>query len=108
IRHLLSVCGTSTAIEAERLQRWCHPGNQLSKNRLQQAQAQLRAGNGALARLSRMRVAVVGASGTGSLMMELLLRAGAGEILVFEFDVIKGLNLNRILHARRRDADENV
>lgn len=35
-------------------------------------------GKGALSRLSKMRVAVVGASGTGSLMMELLLRAGAG------------------------------
>ncbi len=65
-------------------------------------------GNGALARLSRMRVAVVGSSGTGSLMMELLLRAGVGEIVVFEFDVIKDHNLNRILYARRCDADANV
>jgi molybdopterin/thiamine biosynthesis adenylyltransferase len=65
-------------------------------------------GKGALARLSRMRVAVVGASGTGSLMIELLLRAGVGEIVIFEFDVIKNHNLNRILYARRRDADANV
>ena len=65
-------------------------------------------GSGALARLSRMRVAVVGASGTGSLTMELLLRAGVGEIVVFEFDVIKDHNLNRILYARRCDAAVNV
>lgn len=65
-------------------------------------------GKGALARLSRMRVAVVGASGTGSLIIELLLRAGVGEIVIFEFDVIKHHNLNRILYARRRDADANV
>jgi molybdopterin/thiamine biosynthesis adenylyltransferase len=65
-------------------------------------------GKGALARLSRMRVAVVGASGTGSLIIELLFRAGVGEIVIFEFDVIKHHNLNRIVYARRRDADEKV
>ena len=65
-------------------------------------------GKGALARLSRMRVAVVGASGTGSLIIELLLRAGVGEVVIFEFDVIKNHNLNRILYARRRDADASV
>lgn len=65
-------------------------------------------GSGALARLSRMRVAVVGASGTGSLMMELLLRAGVGEIVIFEFDIIKDHNLNRILHARQCDADASI
>jgi molybdopterin/thiamine biosynthesis adenylyltransferase len=65
-------------------------------------------GSGALARLSRMRVAVVGASGTGSLIIELLLRAGVGEIVVFEFDIIKEHNLNRILYARQRDADANI
>jgi hypothetical protein len=65
-------------------------------------------GSGALARLSRTRVAVVGASGTGSLIIELLLRAGVGEIVVFEFDVIKDPNLNRILYARQRDADGNI
>ena len=65
-------------------------------------------GEGALARLSDMRVGVVGASGTGSLVMELLLRAGVGEIVVFEFDVIKDHNLNRILHSRKRDADADV
>ncbi len=65
-------------------------------------------GSGALARLSRMRVAVVGASGTGSLIIELLLRAGVGEIVVFEFDIIKDHNLNRILYARQRDADANI
>jgi molybdopterin/thiamine biosynthesis adenylyltransferase len=63
---------------------------------------------GALASLSKMRVGVVGASGTGSLVMELLLRAGTGEIVVFEFDVIKDHNLNRILHSRQCDADSGA
>ncbi|HYX27297.1 MAG TPA: ThiF family adenylyltransferase [Pyrinomonadaceae bacterium] len=62
-------------------------------------------GKGAQRRLSRMRVAVVGASGTGSLMLELLTRAGVGEIVIFEFDDIKDHNLNRIVHSRKSDAD---
>ena len=65
-------------------------------------------GAGALYKMSRMRFGVVGISGTGSLMAELLLRAGAGEIVCFEFDVIDETNLNRILHSRRVDADTRV
>jgi molybdopterin/thiamine biosynthesis adenylyltransferase len=55
-----------------------------------------------------MRFGVVGISGTGSLMVELLLRAGAGEVVCFEFDRIDETNLNRILHSRRVDADAGV
>ncbi len=65
-------------------------------------------GKGALARLSRMRVAVVGTSGTGSLIVELLQRASVGEIVVFEFDIVQDHNLNRILHSRQCDADAGV
>jgi hypothetical protein len=61
-------------------------------------------GSGALLRLSTMRVGVVGASGTGSLVAELLLRAGVCEIVIFDFDRIEIVNLNRILHSRNRDA----
>lgn len=61
-------------------------------------------GQGALAKLSKMRIALVGVSGTGSLVAELLLRAGVGEIVLFEFDFIEKVNLNRILHSRMGDA----
>jgi hypothetical protein len=61
-------------------------------------------GAGALADLSRMRVGVVGLGGTGSLMVELLLRAGVGEIVGFDFDVAEESNLNRVLHLREIDA----
>src|SRR5689334_19166497 len=52
-------------------------------------------GAGALATLASMRIAVVGAGGTGSLMAELLARAGAGEIIIFDFDPAEVSNLNR-------------
>jgi molybdopterin/thiamine biosynthesis adenylyltransferase len=51
-----------------------------------------------------MTVAVVGASGTGSLVCELLARAGCRRILVMDHDIVKIENLNRILHATRVDA----
>lgn len=62
-------------------------------------------GAGALARLCKIRIGIVGVSGTGSIVAELLVRAGAGEIVLFEFDHIEEVNLNRILHARKKDAD---
>ena len=69
------------------------------------ARARALTGDGALARLSRMRVGVVGASGTGSLAVELLLRAGVGEILIFDFDHAEPSNLNRVLHLRVTEAE---
>lgn len=61
-------------------------------------------GAGALSNLSKMRVALVGLGGTGSLMVELLLRAGVGEIVGFDFDAAEDSNLNRVLHLREIDA----
>ena len=65
-------------------------------------------GRGALYRFSQLRVAVVGASGTGSLMIELLVRAGVSEVVVFEFDGSDETNLNRVVHLRMKDAQANV
>jgi hypothetical protein len=61
-------------------------------------------GSGSLALLSGMTVAVIGASGTGSLVCELLARAGCRRILLIDHDVVKIVNLNRILHATMDDA----
>lgn len=57
----------------------------------------------ALRALSEMTVAVVGVSGTGSLMCELLIRAGVRHLLLIDDDIVKLINLNRILHARVAD-----
>jgi len=65
-------------------------------------------GPGALARLARSRVGIVGLSGTGSLMAELLMRAGVGELVFFEFDPADRTNLGRVLHLRSTDAAERA
>jgi hypothetical protein len=61
-------------------------------------------GSGALAQLARSTMAVVGASGTGSLICELLARAGCRRILLIDRDLVKLVNLNRILYATSDDA----
>ena len=60
-------------------------------------------GAGALNRLSRIKVAIVGASGTGSLISELLVRAGCKHLMIVDDDIVKDVNLNRIVHAIQRD-----
>lgn len=65
-------------------------------------------GTGAMYQMSKLRIAVIGVSGTGSLMIELLSRAGAGEIVLFEFDVADETNLNRVLHLRQCDVELNA
>lgn len=62
-------------------------------------------GSGALAVLSGITIAVIGASGTGSLVCELLARAGCKRILLIDHDTVKLVNLNRILHATREDTE---
>src|SRR5579875_1021186 len=65
-------------------------------------------GAGALAVLAGLTVAVIGASGTGSLICELLARAGCRHIVLIDDDVIKIINLNRILYATQEDVDKGT
>ena len=63
-------------------------------------------GSGALALFAGMTVVVIGASGTGSLVCELLARAGCRRIIIIDHDIVKIVNLNRILYATREDAEK--
>ncbi|MHA6913574.1 ThiF family adenylyltransferase [Ralstonia pseudosolanacearum] len=57
-------------------------------------------------RLRALRVGVVGCSGTGSIVIEQLIRNCVGELVVVDPDHIEDRNLNRILNSTRRDAEQ--
>jgi hypothetical protein len=55
-------------------------------------------------RLGRITAAVIGCSGTGSIVIEQLVRLGIGRLVIVDDDIVKYLNLNRILNATAADA----
>lgn len=57
-------------------------------------------GAGTVERLRGLRAAVVGCSGTGSVVVEQLVRLGVGELVLVDPDFIEDKNLNRILNSR--------
>jgi hypothetical protein len=61
-------------------------------------------GKGTTQRLQKMSVAVVGCSGTGSPVIEQLVRLGVGRLVLVDPDHVEERNLNRILNATREDA----
>lgn len=61
---------------------------------------------GTIERLRRLSVAVIGASGTGSPVIEQLTRLGVGELVIVDDDKIEDRNINRILHSTLRDAKD--
>lgn len=54
--------------------------------------------------LSRLRFAIVGASGTGSIVDQQLGRLGAGDITAIDYDKMESRNLDRILGSSTQDA----
>ncbi len=61
-------------------------------------------GKGTFSLLRRLRIGVVGCSGTGSVIIELLARNCVGKLVVIDPDLVEEKNLNRIVNARREDA----
>lgn len=61
-------------------------------------------GAGTTTLLSRMTVAVVGCSGTGSPIIEMLARLGVGALVLVDPDRVEEKNLNRIYNATMADA----
>lgn len=56
---------------------------------------------------ARQTACVIGVSGTGSLVTELLARKGIGHLILIDFDTIERRNLNRIVNSTIADADAN-
>jgi len=65
-------------------------------------------GKGTFDLLRQMRVGVVGCSGTGSVIVELLARNCVGNLVIVDPDVVEEKNLNRIINAKKEDADKSV
>ncbi|MDO7874234.1 ThiF family adenylyltransferase [Hymenobacter sp. ASUV-10] len=63
-------------------------------------------GEGTTNILRKLRVGVVGCSGTGSITAELLGRLGVGQLVLVDPDKVELKNLNRILNSTLQDADE--
>ena len=79
------------------------------RNALPMAASQDQAfGEGTTARLSRMRIGVIGASGTGSPHIEQLVRLGVADLVVVDDDFIEDRNLNRIIFATAAHATAKV
>lgn len=61
-------------------------------------------GQGTAALLRQLSIAIVGCSGTGSIVAEQLARLGVGRLVLVDPDVVEEKNLNRILNAGKEDA----
>lgn len=61
---------------------------------------------GTIARLRRLSIAVIGASGTGSPVIEQFMRLGVGELVIVDDDCMEDRNVNRILNSTMKDAAE--
>lgn len=94
------------AITGERLLYFDHsiPDNQITVEQVSNAQT---FGKGTTQLLNSLRVGVVGCSGTGSPLVENLVRLGIGELVLVDPDSIEHKNLNRIIHATQADAELN-
>ena len=60
-------------------------------------------GNGTTSLLKKIKVGVVGCSGTGSPVIEQLVRLGVGKIVLVDPDKVEEKNLNRILNSTKDD-----
>ncbi|MEQ1933786.1 MAG: ThiF family adenylyltransferase, partial [Fimbriimonadaceae bacterium] len=80
-----------------------HPGSGQSIGAFAERHAQA-FGKGTTSILSRLSVAVVGCSGTGSMVVELLARLGVKRLVLIDPDHVEERNLNRILNSGKEDA----
>ena len=95
---LVSVCG-------EDLQLWySSDGGGVPSFALRHAQV---FGDGTVQILRKMRIAVIGCSGTGSPLIEQLVRLGVGNLVLVDPDGVEWKNLNRIFMSTAGDANLN-
>jgi hypothetical protein len=84
---------------------WSH---QRAEQREDDKRTQQAFGAGTVRALSSLQVAVIGCSGTGSVVIEQLARLGVGGFVLVDPDHIEHKNLNRILNATWKDAEQGI
>jgi hypothetical protein len=65
-------------------------------------------GDGTTSILQKLKIGVVGCSGTGSIVAEQLARLGVGALVLIDHDKIELKNINRILNSTVKDAEQGV
>lgn len=65
-------------------------------------------GEGTFERIRRLSIAVIGCSGTGSPVIEQLVRLGVGELVLVDEDIIEARNINRIINATMKNAIDGL
>ncbi len=65
-------------------------------------------GKGTFSTLRKMKAGVVGCSGTGSIIVELLTRNCVGSLVLVDPDVVEEKNLNRILNTGQMDSKNKI
>ncbi|MDA8331996.1 MAG: ThiF family adenylyltransferase [Candidatus Dormibacteraeota bacterium] len=64
-------------------------------------------GESVQADLVRLRVGVIGAGSVGALVAEGLARIGIRDLMIMDFDTVELHNLDRLIHATRRDVEDH-
>jgi hypothetical protein len=64
-------------------------------------------GKGTTSLLSKLTVGIVGVSGTGSPVAEMLYRLGIGKLVLIDDDVVEGKNVGRIYNSTLKDAEQS-
>jgi molybdopterin/thiamine biosynthesis adenylyltransferase len=91
------------SVSGDAIKTWYHSNNSsLDEFSIRTIQA---FGEGTYNRLKKMKVGIIGCSGTGSPLIEQLVRLGVAEIVIADPDLVETKNLNRILNTRMKHVE---
>lgn len=96
----------SITVAGDDINIWHHVPPVPSARMLEIGRATPAFGHRMTAELGRLTAAVIGCSGTGSIVIEQLARLGFGRLILVDPEIVERKNLNRIVNATWRDAEE--
>jgi hypothetical protein len=92
-------------IASDNINVWHYSNQELGELEIGKRTAQA-FGEGTFNLLKKLKIGVIGCSGTGSPIIEQLTRLGVGELILVDPDKVELKNLNRILNTKRSDAEQ--